>query len=377
MKKLSILLAFCLCTTLMAQQITYPPSGGNQPASVAQYMGLVKVEIDYASPGVTSPTGENRRGHIWGELVPYGLAPNGFGTAKEIPWRAGANMNTVFTTSHAIEVEGKPLPAGKYSLHLIPQPGGSWTLIFNKSYQSWGSYFYQQDQDQLRVEVSPVGSPFQEDLTFFFRDRDMDHCTAVLAWEDLAIPFRLTVSKIHDYYIAQMGEDLKSEIGFNSQSWAQAATYCLTYNTHLDQALVWAENAISMPFVGQKNINNLQTKATVLLRMGKTAEGAALLEEAIRLPDATVTDIHAVGRQLTGLGYADRALAVFQYNAQRFPSTWPVNVGLARGYSATGNLKEALKYARLAVKDVPQGDDANAANVASMIKRLEEGKPLE
>ena len=56
-----------------AQAITQPPSGDNQKSSVSQGIGPVTVRIDYSSPDVHGPDGADRKGHIWGELVPYGM----------------------------------------------------------------------------------------------------------------------------------------------------------------------------------------------------------------------------------------------------------------------------------------------------------------
>ena len=101
-----------------AQSVTLPPSGNNQRAVTTQHIGLVTVSIDYSSPRVISPSGEDRRGKIWGTLVPWGIYDLGFNNRRG-PWRAGANENTVFTVSHPIKVQGQPLPAGRYGLHLM------------------------------------------------------------------------------------------------------------------------------------------------------------------------------------------------------------------------------------------------------------------
>ena len=79
-------------------------------------------------------------------------------------------------------------------------------------------------------------------------------------------------------------------------------------------------------------------------------------------------------RQLLQQGKKQEALAVFQTNAKRFPNQWPVNVGLARGNSAVGNYKEALKYAKLALAQAP--DDNNKKNLESGIEKLEAGKDM-
>src|SRR4051812_4232855 len=94
--------ALVFAGTVSAQYpaMTLPASGGNQKAAVTQYIGPVKITIEYSSPAVHGPNGQDRRGHIWGELVPYGLSNLGFGNGKPGPWRAGANENTVFDVSN-------------------------------------------------------------------------------------------------------------------------------------------------------------------------------------------------------------------------------------------------------------------------------------
>ena len=91
-----------------AQTVTLPPNGDNQRSTVTQQIGLVRVTIEYSSPDVHGPNGEDRRGKIWGGLVPYGIHDLGFNNRKG-PWRAGANENTVFTVSHPVKIEGQPL----------------------------------------------------------------------------------------------------------------------------------------------------------------------------------------------------------------------------------------------------------------------------
>ncbi|AXT20065.1 DUF2911 domain-containing protein [Flavobacteriaceae bacterium AU392] len=63
---------------------------------------------------------------IFGDLVPYGKV-----------WRTGANEATTFETNKDISINGKKLPAGKYSLFTIPGKN-SWEIIFNSKSYSWG-----------------------------------------------------------------------------------------------------------------------------------------------------------------------------------------------------------------------------------------------
>ena len=93
------LLPFACAGALMAQYpgLTLPPSGNNQKAAVTQFIGPVQVTLEYSSPAVHDATGKDRRGEIWGKLVPYGLASLGqFGNRKPDAWRAGANQNSAW-----------------------------------------------------------------------------------------------------------------------------------------------------------------------------------------------------------------------------------------------------------------------------------------
>ena len=107
-----------------AQGLTLPPNGDNPQAVVSQAIGPVRVTIDYSSPRVVR--GKNdRRGKIWGEVVPYGMSDLGFNGCTSCPWRAGANENTTFTVTHDVKIQGQTLPAGTYGLHMIPGTEGA------------------------------------------------------------------------------------------------------------------------------------------------------------------------------------------------------------------------------------------------------------
>ena len=159
------------------------------PASVSQTLGVdTVITIDYSRPGV-----KGRK--IWGELVPYGLAPgNKYSKEKPYPWRAGANENTTITISNDVLVDGKALPAGKYSIHMIPSET-DWIVIFNKVSDGWGSYGYDEAEDALRVTVTPVEAPFQEWLRFGFDDLAGTSAVSFLQWDKLKVPFTIAVAE--------------------------------------------------------------------------------------------------------------------------------------------------------------------------------------
>ena len=357
-----------------AQMVTLPPSGKNQKASVSQWIGLVEVNVTYNAPKVTAPDGTDRTGKIWGQLVPYGMANLGFGTCgDQCPWRAGANENTVFRVSDDVKIEGQPLAAGSYGLHMIPGQE-EWTIIFSKNSTSWGSFSYTAAEDALRVKVKPKKCEYNHWLTYDFTERLPDRATVALRWENLEIPWTITVDNANELYVAKLRQQLRNAPGFNSEGWQEAAKFCLDQKTNLKEALGWAQNAVSLPYIGQENFNTLQTLADLQAANGMAADADATMQKALEHPTARPIDLHQYGRQLLTAGEKDKALKVFELNAKKHPNAWPVNVGLARGYSAVGRTKDALKHAKLAVQQAP--DDLNKKNLQKMVEDLEAGRPM-
>ena len=347
--------------------MTLPPSGNNQKATVSQNIGPVQIGIEYSSPSVHGADGKDRRGGIWGKLVPFGMVNLGFGNGKPSPWRAGANENTVFAASNDVMIEGKRLPAGRYGLHMIPG-SDEWTLIFSKNADSWGSFFYEESEDTLRVQVKPHKHEYREWLAYEFPVRKPDETVAEMQWEDLAVPFTVKVEDIDAIYMTRIRHDLTSMPGFNYEGYVAAVQYCLKSGKHLDQALVWADAAISQPFIGKANYETLSTKSLVLTKLGREAEAKKTIEAALRLPGTTPIEIHQYGRQLLNDKKNDEALAVFKLNAERNGDVWPTHVGLARGYAAVGDKPQALEHAKKALEQAP--DDLNKNALREMVKTL-------
>jgi hypothetical protein len=173
--------------TVEAQQNDKPrPS---PKASVFQEIGIdTDITIAFSRPGV-----KGRK--IWGELVPFGLAPgNQYSKNNPYPWRGGANENTTIDFSKDVMVEGNKLPAGKYGLHFIPSEK-EWTIIFSKNSTLWGSYQYTKEEDALRVTVKALKAPFQEWLTYGFDNLTDSSAIAFLHWEELKVPLKISVVK--------------------------------------------------------------------------------------------------------------------------------------------------------------------------------------
>jgi len=374
---LTVAAVFGLAGSAAAQfpGVTLPPDGGNQRQTVIQQIGPVRVTVDYSSPHVHSPTGDDRKGKIWGALVPYGMANLGFGTCgDQCPWRGGANENTLFTTSHDLKVQGQPLPAGTYGLHFIPAKD-EWTVVFSKNSTSWGSFFYDAKEDALRVKAKPEASEYHEVLTYDFPERRNDKATLALKWENLALPLELAVDNVPQLYVESLRRELRSSPGFNWQNWVAAANYCLQSKTNLEEAERWAQKATTQTVGGRESFDTLTLLSQLQAANGRAADAAKTMEKALNDPTAQSIQIHLYGRQLLAQKKADEAMKVFQLNAKRYPDLWPVHVGLARGYAALGQKKEALDEAKKALPQAP--NEPSRKNLETMIQQIEAGKAVD
>ena len=337
---------------------------GSQMAKVSQRVGITDISIKYSRPSV------NDR-EIWGKLVPYGLNNLGFGTATEAPWRAGANENTIIKFSDDVTVEGQSIPAGKYGLHMIIHPDNRATVIFSKNYEAWGSYFYDQADDALRVDVSMEDIPHTEQLTFQFNEVQANSAIAALQWEKKQIPFKIEVD-VPSIVLADIRHKLQDSPGFQKINWQQAATYSLNNGGDMEEALGWINSTIEGMFFSEKEFANLSTKAQILNKMGRSAEAEVVMDEALGM--ATVFEVHGYGRQLIGQGQHDKAMEVFKMNAKKHKGEWPVDYGLARAYSAKGDYTTALKHLRIAATRAPDQPNQNA--IATNLAKLERGEDI-
>jgi tetratricopeptide (TPR) repeat protein len=84
------------------------------------------------------------------------------------------------------------------------------------------------------------------------------------------------------------------------------------------------------------------------------------MDEAVAMPDAPVMGIHQYGVALLAAGKNDRAMAVFTENRRRHPDvTFVTYVGLARGYTALGDTKNAIANWEIAIKNIPDNQKVN------------------
>ncbi|MGK2860226.1 MAG: DUF2911 domain-containing protein [Thermoanaerobaculia bacterium] len=272
MRKLTLAVCFLALTLPLAAQIETPQVSPS--ASVTQTIGTSKITVEYHRPGVKGR-------QIWGGLVPY-----------DSPWRMGANEATTLTLSDAVKVDGKELPAGKYSFFAIPGKE-KWTLIINKDPEQWGAYGYDQAKDALRVEVKPVEAPHTEWMRFSIDPTSPMSANVTMNWEKLAVSMKVDV-------------DVKSIVWKNvdktlATSYGSAAGWALDSGERLDEGLAWIDKSIA---VSGENMFNLWTKARILHKMGRAKDAVPVMEKSLSMAEGKVpADFWAI---LTGTMQAIR-----------------------------------------------------------------------
>lgn len=327
-KQLIIVLLLLSSASLFAQNRELTTPEASQAATLTQRIGITDITISYHSPLAKGRT-------IWGDLVPY----------NEV-WRAGANQNTVITFSTDVKIEGKNLSAGSYGLHMIPSQK-EWTIIFNKNSGAWGSFFYDQKDDALRVTVTPQSADMQDWLNYTFTALQPESTVALLRWEKLAVPFKINIDVPETVY-KNMQQELTDLYGFFWAPHNQAAAYCIQKNIHLDQAAVWVDKSIMI----QKNFNNLNTKSRLLAKQGKQQEADALKTEALTMADET--QMNAYGYELLGQERNKEAIDVFRSNVKKYPASWNVYDSLAEALEKTGDKKAAVSNYKTALSKSPE-----------------------
>jgi hypothetical protein len=129
-----------------------------------------EVKITYGRPYSKNPRGTDIR-KIWGSLVPYGKA-----------WRLGADEATTIVLQKGIKIGDAAIPAGTYTLYLIPEENGG-KLAFSKTVGKWGVPVDQKN-DLVRVDVKkePL-SPALDQLAIAVQKGDNGGVLKFM-WED-------------------------------------------------------------------------------------------------------------------------------------------------------------------------------------------------
>lgn len=147
----------------------------SQEAYVRQKVAGTWIDVHYRRPVA-------RGRDLFGGIVPWGRT-----------WTPGADTATAITVSTPIQVDGHVLPAGSYSIWMVPDSAGPWTIIFSKATPVFHLPYPGEDRDQLRVQVTPQQGSAMETLAFYFPSVDGADATMVMHWGTTIIPLSLHV----------------------------------------------------------------------------------------------------------------------------------------------------------------------------------------
>lgn len=246
-----------------AQDLPQPSPSGE----VEQVIGLTKVQVEYSRPSV-------RTRAVFGGLVPYDQV-----------WRTGANKATEFETDGPIEIEGKMLEAGKYSLFTIPHEG-SWEVIFNKNTELWGEGDRKPEEDVLTVKVKSEPTEFTETFTIGFANVIDDDALLELRWDKT----KATV-KIHADSKKKAMENIKvalADPAADYRAYAGSAKYLVDHKMMPAEALKYAEKSVGL----EKKYWNTHTLALAYAENGNITKAVETANMSMELAKAAKADAY-------------------------------------------------------------------------------------
>jgi Protein of unknown function (DUF2911) len=180
MKKLTLPFAL-IAATLLA---TAPAQAQHRRLSPHETISSVvngnRVTIVYGRPYTVKP-GTTKVRTIWGGLVPYGQI-----------WRVGADEATLLITQKPLEMGGTTVPAGAYTVFMLPEEDGPSKLVINKQIGQWGLQ-YNEDQDLARIDLTKttLDEPVVHQFTIQIQRNPSGGGILKLMWEktEFSVPF--------------------------------------------------------------------------------------------------------------------------------------------------------------------------------------------
>ncbi len=149
----------------------------SQHGTVSQTIAQTEITIVY-----NRPTARGRQLFGPGGVVPYGRE-----------WCPGADQATRIELSKDIIINGHQLAAGKYSIWAIPNPD-EWVIIFSHAADVFHVPYPGQEQDALRITVTPETGAHMETMTYYFPAVDRYDATLRLHWGETVIALEINTS---------------------------------------------------------------------------------------------------------------------------------------------------------------------------------------
>ena len=143
-------------------QIVPSPRG-----SVSQTIDGTTIEIDYARPALRGRTGLFGGQVWWGHI-----------------WTPGANDASTITVNKDITINGQELPAGKYSMWMVVEPG-DWKVLIDPRWDQFHLPEPEPTGEEITFWVTPdTTAALTETLTFDFPTHSNTGTSLRLRWEN-------------------------------------------------------------------------------------------------------------------------------------------------------------------------------------------------
>jgi hypothetical protein len=314
------LLAFSVLVTLATASLAFAqqPAKVRLPqaspaATVSQTIGITDISIIYHRPSVKGRM-------VWGDISSAkvaelikanklnpaaegeGTVDGAEGTGKDFPiapnghvWRAGANEATKITISDDVLVNGQKLPAGAYSIHVIPGKE-EFTVIFSKNADQFGSFRYDARQDALRVKAKPTWlKDSQEQLSYDIPAMTANSAQVILRWEKMSLPFTIEVPNQDSLVRSKIDAAVAASPNDPAVTLAVANAYF--NDDKLEEAMTWVDKSIKI----KPTFQNLRTKGNLLFSMGKKQEAIPVFEQALERGKAEGADTTRMEKVLADL----------------------------------------------------------------------------
>jgi tetratricopeptide (TPR) repeat protein len=260
MKKF-LLIALAACSITTQAQIKMPAPSPTQ--NITQDFGLGKIELSYSRPSI--------KGRMMfkegSELAPLNNV-----------WRTGANGATTLKFTDEVTIGGVKLNAGKYGLLSIPGKN-EWILIITKDTTVNQASAYKQENDLVRVTVSPMkmGESI-ESFTMQFANVKAESCELHLMWGKVALSLPITTN-IKDRIRTQTEQALAGD-KVSANTYNTAATFYYEFDKDYNKALTCINKAIE---ANPKAFWNFLLKAKIEKDLGDKVSAKVSAEKCISL----------------------------------------------------------------------------------------------
>ena len=154
--------------TVSAQAIPF-----SQHGTVRQRVGVTDIVISYNRPVA-------RGRQLFPGVVAWGK-----------PWTPGADSATQIRFTRDVLVEGHAVPAGEYSVWLIPREVGDWILILHRAARAFHLPYPGEDGEAIRTPVAATTGEHMDALAFYFPVVARDSTVLRVHWGRTVVPIRI------------------------------------------------------------------------------------------------------------------------------------------------------------------------------------------